>query len=152
MSEEKTCPNCGAALMPGDVFCGECGARTKAPTPGVAQAASPDDVFYETEDMPPAKMPHLAAEPTAGEYIPPPPAKRERSSGDALRIVAIVVAVVFLLLSLCFCSLGGLMLVPTEDYPTVVDSLPYATPLCFLPGVFFGLLGLGAAYFGFRKQ
>ena len=146
MSEERTCPSCGAALMPSDIFCGDCGARVQAPTFSAASDEALDDVSPEVAGIP------LATEPTAGEYIPPPPVKRETSGDTALRIVVIVLAVGFLIASLCFCSLGGFALVPTEEYPTVAEDFGFATALCFVPGVILGLLGAGAAYFGFRRR
>lgn len=152
MSEQTTCPNCGAALMPGDIFCGECGARVQTPAYDVAPAAPLEDVSPQPVEEPLSEEPGLAAEPPAGEYIPPPPLGKKASDWTASRIVAFIVAVVFLILSLCFCSLGGFALIPTEDYPTVGDSLGFATALCFVPGVILGLLGIGAAYFGFRKR
>jgi hypothetical protein len=146
MSEERTCPNCGAALMPSDIFCGECGARVQTPTYSTAPDEALDDASSEFAGIP------LAAEPTAGEYIPPPPAKRETSGDTALRIVVIVLAVGFLIASLCFCSFGGFALIPTEESPTVAENFGFATTLCFVPGVILGLLGAGAAYWGFRKR
>lgn len=151
MSEEKTCPNCGAAMMPGDVFCGECGARVQAPAYDVAPATLPDDVSPQAVEEPPAEEPSLETEPAAGEYIPPPPVRQETNGSNAWRIVAIVAAVVFLLLSLCFCSFGGLVLIPTQEVTTAQEDKIYAA-LCFAPGVISGLLGIGAAYFSFKKR
>jgi len=142
----KTCSNCGAALMPGDVFCGECGARVRAPEYDPSPEIAVVDIAPEVE-----------TEPRAGEYIPPPPAETQSgvSNSDggktALRIVAVVVAVGFLLFALCFCSLGGLSLIPSEEYSTA-ENLGFASALCFAPGIIFGLLGIGAAWLGFRKR
>lgn len=146
MSEDRTCPNCGVALMPGDIFCGECGTRVRAPDSDIAS-----DVPFK--GVPPAapQEPVLTARPTGGEYISSPPVEQKASDWTALRIVAIVVAVGFLLVSLCLCSFGGLALVPSET-STPGEDVGFATALCFAPGVILGLLGIGAAYFGFRKQ
>ena len=65
-------------------------------------------------------------------------------------MVVIVLAVGFLLGSLCLCSFGGFTLVST-DTATSGEDLGMAA-LCFAPGVILGLIGAGAAYFGFRKQ
>lgn len=145
MSEERTCPNCGAALMPGDIFCGECGARIRAPEYDIAPDMPPDDVFPAVEE------PALAAEPTAGQYIPPPPAVPKASDWTTSRIVAVVITAAFLLISLCLCSFGGLMLIPTEAATTAEEDVMFAA-LCCVPGVISGLLGIGAAYFAFRKR
>ncbi len=150
MSGDKTCLNCGAALMPGDVFCGECGARVRAPAYD-APPDAPPDVSPAVVKEPPAEEPVLTVEPSAGDYIPPPPVK-EKSDGDTvLRVVAIVIAVSFLLVSLCLCGIGALALIPSEEN-TFAEMLGPSTFLCFAPGGVVGLLGIGAAYFGLRKR
>jgi hypothetical protein len=102
-------------------------------------------------EEPSAEEPVLAAKPATGEYVAPSPAGQKTSDWTALRIVAIVVAVGLLLVSLCLCSFGGFALIPSGDY-TVEEDLGFAIALCFAPGVILGLLGIAAAYFGFRKQ
>jgi hypothetical protein len=151
MSEDKTCPNCGAALMPGDVFCGECGVRVRAPDYDVASDVPFEDIPPTAPEEPSAEEPVLAEEPAAGEYGAPPPAAQQASDWTALRIVAVVVAVGLLLLSLCLCSFGGFALIPSGD-SVFEEDLGFALALCFAPGVIVGLLGIAAAYFGFRKQ
>jgi hypothetical protein len=147
---EKTCPNCGAALMPGDIFCGECGMRVQEADHDLASAPLPDDVSVNAAEEPLAKGPALVAEPTAGEYIPPPPAEERKSDWTAPRVLAIVVAVSFLLLSLCLCGLGGLMLIPSDSTATEEDLL--FAMFCFAPGAILGLLGAGVAYFGLKRR
>ena len=145
MSEERICPNCGAALMPGDIFCGECGARMRAPEYDIAPDTSADDVSPAAVEEP------LPEEPTAGQYVPPPPIERKVSDWTALRIIGIVVAAGFLLVSLCLCSFGGFALFLSEPPLTDEGKLLFAT-ICCAPGVISGLLGIGAAYFAFRKR
>lgn len=151
MSEDKTCPNCGAALMPGDVFCGECGVRVRALDDDVAPDVPFEDIPPTAPEEPSAEEPVLAEEPSTGEYVAPPPAGQKESDWTALRIVAVVVAVGLLLLSLCLCSFGGFALIPSGD-SVFEEDLGFALALCFAPGVIVGLLGIAAAYFGFRKQ
>jgi hypothetical protein len=151
MSEDKTCPNCGAALMPGDVFCGECGVRVRAPDYDVASDVSFEDIPPTAPEEPSAEEPVLAEEPATGEYVAPPPVGQKASDWTALRIVSVVVAVGLLLVSLCLCSFGGFALIPSED-SVFKEDLGFAMALCFAPGVILGLLGIAAAYFGFRKQ
>ncbi len=148
---EKTCPNCGAALMPGDIFCGECGMRVEEADYDVAPATPANGVSPEVMEESLLEEPDLAAEPTAGAYLPPPPVRQETSGWTVLRIAAIVVAVGFLLLSLCLCSLGGVSLIG-ESSPTAEENLGFVAAFCFAPGVILGLLGVGVAYFGFRKR
>jgi hypothetical protein len=152
MSQEGTCPNCGAALMPADVFCGECGARVQVPDYDDAPDASLDSVIpVATEE--PLREDEAGAAPTIAQYVSPPPIGEKASDKpNAWRAVLIVAAIGLLLVSLCLCSFGGLMLIPDETYPTVQDNLPFAVTLCFAPGVIAGLLAAGAAYFGFRKR
>jgi len=151
MSQDKTCPNCGAALMPGDVFCGECGVRVRAPDYDVAPDVPFEDIPPAAPEEPSAEEPVLAEESATGEYVAPPPAAQQASDWTALRIVAVVVAVGLLLLSLCLCSFGGFALIPSGD-SVFEEDLGFALALCFAPGVILGLLGIAAAYFGFRKQ
>lgn len=151
MSEDKTCPNCGAALMPGDIFCGECGVRVQAPDYDVASDVSFEGVSPTVLEEPSVEESVLAARPVAGEYVAPSPVGQKASDWTALRIVAIVVAVGLLLVSLCLCSFGGFALIPSGD-SAVEEDLGFAIALCFAPGVILGLLGIAAAYFGFRKQ
>jgi len=148
---EKTCPNCGAALMPGDVFCGECGMRVQEADYGTAPASLPNDVSAGVLEEPLAREPTPVTAPTVGGYVSPPPAKEKESGWTAARIIAVVAAVGFLLGSLCLCSFGGLALIPTES-TTRGEDLGFAMALCFAPGVILGLLGVGAAYFGFKRQ
>jgi len=152
MSKEGTCSNCGAALMPADVFCGECGARVQAPDYDVAPDASLDSATpIATEE--PSLEDEAGTAPTTGQYVSlPPVGERASDKPNALRAVLIVAAIGLLLISLCLCSFGGIMLIPDETYPTVEDNLPFAVALCFAPGVISGLLAAGAAYFGFRKR
>ena len=125
--------------------------RAKEADYDVAPATPTNGVSPEVMEESLLEEPDLAAEPTAGAYIPPPPVRQETSGWTVLRIVAIVVAVGFLLLSLCLCSFGGLSLVG-ESNLTAEENLGFAAALCFAPGVILGLLGVGTAYFGFRKQ
>ena len=155
MSKDRTCPNCGAALMPNDIFCGECGARAQVPDYDTVPDTLPDEVSPKSEEEPVPEDVGLSAQPTAGQYIPPPPAKEKADGKNILRIVAIVATVAFLLLSLCLCSLGAMLLfVPTESpTPTTLEeNVATTTILCFAPGIISGLLGAGAAYFGFKKR
>lgn len=148
MNKGRTCPNCGAALMPGDIFCGECGARPQASDYDAAPDASFADVPPITAEEPLAEE-ETGIEPPIGEYIPPPVSEKA-SNWNTLRIIIVVAAVGFLLLSLCLCSLGGLMLIPTDSTTAEEDQI--LAVLCFMPGVISCLLGIGAAYFGFRKR
>jgi len=145
MSNDRTCPNCGAALMPADVFCGECGMRT-APDEQPAAPPPPADTSAAAEQEP---LPET--EPSAGAYLPPEPAKSQGDSSTVIRIVAIVAAASFLVASLCFCSLGVLALMGESDL-TTQENVGFATALCFAPGVILGLLGLGAGWLAFRKR
>ena len=140
---EKTCPNCGAALMPSDIFCGECGVRVQDAD------YDPDDVPAEAVEEPLDEEQVSAAAPTAGEYVSPPPTEAKKGEWTTLRVIAVVVAVGFLLVSLCLCSLGGLMLIPSDS--TSAEEVLLIAAICFAPGMILGLLGVGAAYFGFRK-
>jgi len=151
MSDDKTCPHCGAALMPGDVFCGGCGMRVQTPDYDAPPNGSFEDISLAVQEEPSAAEPAVAAKPLAGEVVSPPPARQKAGDWTALRIAAIVVAVGLLLVSLCLCSFGGLALISSGDYPFEED-LGFATALCFAPGVISALLGIGAAYFGFRKR
>lgn len=151
MSEDKTCPNCGAALMPGDVFCGECGVRVRTPDYDVASDALVEDIPPTAPEKPSAEEPVLAEESSTGEYVAPPPVGKKAGDWTTLRIVSVVVAVGLLLVSLCLCSFGGFALIPSED-SVFKEDLGFAMALCFAPGVILGLLGIAAAYFGFRKQ
>lgn len=152
MSEERTCPNCGAALMPGDIFCGECGARVQGAVSDVAPDTLPDDVSPETVEESLFEEPDLVVPPAAGEYIPPPPVEQKTSGWTTLRVVAIAVAVGFLFLSLCLCSFGGFALLSNGDDYSTAENVGFAAAICLVPGVISGLLGIGAAYFGLRKQ
>lgn len=146
MSDEKTCPNCGAALMPGDIFCGECGSRVQASAYDAAAeplAKEPSPAVEEAEPVP---------EPAAVEYMPPPAAEPTAGGSQAVRIVAIVVAVGLLLLSLCLCSFGAISLFSESSDMTRGENLGFALAICFAPGVIVGLLGAGAAYFGFKRS
>lgn len=149
MNKGRTCPNCGAALMPGDVFCGECGARLQAPDYGAVPDASLDGVPPIAAEEPLAEE-ETGIDPLIGEYIPPPVSEQKASDWNTLRIIVVVAAVGFLMLSLCLCSFGGLMLIPTDS--TTVEEDQILAVLCFVPGVISCLLGIGAAYFGFRKR
>jgi hypothetical protein len=151
MSEERNCPNCGAALMPGDIFCGECGARVQESAYAAAPAEAFDDASSEAAREPLVQEPRLAAEPTAGEYIPPPPAPGKAEGWDVMQILTIVAAAGFLLASACLCCGAGLALVPTESYPTLEENLGFSA-ICFVPGVILGLVGVGAAYLGFKRR
>lgn len=149
MSKDKTCPNCGAALMPGDVFCGECGARVQKDVYGTVDIPAPPQV----EQEPLADEQVLTPNSAAGKYIPPPPAKDEKASDNTtLKVIIIVAAVVFLLVSLCLCSLGGLILIPTQETGTIEEDNRASAVVCCVPGVISGLLGVGAAYFALRKR
>ena len=147
---EKTCPNCGAALMPGDIFCGECGMRMQEADYDVPPATPPDDVPAEAMEEPLVEGPVAVTVPAAGEYVPPPPAERRKSDWTAPRIITVVAAISLLLGSLCLCGLGGLMLVLT-DSTTTGEDIGFAVT-CFAPGVILCLLGIGVSYFGFRKR
>jgi hypothetical protein len=137
---DKTCPKCGAALMPGDIFCGECGVRVR-------------EADYSAEEIEEILKdePLSISESTAAESALPPPAVKKRSRWTTARIISVVLAVSLLLGSLCLCSLGGFALIPTES-TTLEEDLGFATVLCFAPGVISGLLGAGAAYFGIRRK
>jgi len=148
---EKTCPNCGAALMPGDVFCGECGMRVREADYDLASDSLPDDVPAEAVEETLADEPVPADMPVVSEVVPPPLVRERGGTETALRVIVIVLAVVFLLGSLCLCGLGGLLLIPTES-TTSSEDIGFATALCFAPGVISALLGGGAAYFAFRKR
>ena len=138
---DKTCPKCGAALMPGDVFCGECGVRVKE----ADYSAEEIENILKDEPLP-------TTDSTAAEYAPPPSAVEKRSGWTTTRIITMVLAVGLLLGSLCLCSLGGgLVLIPTES-TTFEEDLGFPTVLCFAPGAISGLLGAGAVYFGIRKR
>jgi uncharacterized Zn finger protein (UPF0148 family) len=154
MSKDRTCPNCGAALMPNDIFCGECGARVQTPAYDIVPDTLPDDVPPKSEEEPVPEDIGLSAQPTAGQHIPPPPAKDKASGRNILRIVVIVAAVAFLLVSLCLCSLGAMLIfVPTESPTTTLEEdAAITTIFCFAPGIISGLLGAGAAYLGFKKR
>jgi len=154
MSKERTCPNCGAALMPNDIFCGECGARVQVPDYDIVPDTLPDDVSPKSEEEPVTEDVGLSAQTTAGQYIPPPPAKEKAGGRNTLRIVAIVATVAFLLVSLCLCSLGTMLIfVPTESSTTTLEEdAAITTIFCFAPGIISGLLGAGAAYLGFKKR
>jgi hypothetical protein len=114
MSEGKTCPSCGAALMPGDIFCGECGVRVQTPDYDRPLNGSSEDISPSVQEEPSVEEPAVAAKPLAGEYVSPPSASQKAGDWTASRIVAIVVAVGFLLTSLCLCGFGGLALIPSS--------------------------------------
>ncbi len=144
MSTDKTCSNCGAALMPGDIFCGECGIRVQAPDYDAAPHAPLDEPLpVAAQELPAEEEPIAPPQPT----LAAPP---KTDSENVWRIIAFIVAVVLLLSALCLCSLGSLVLIPTTETETLRENLGPAA-LCCIPGIISGLLGAGAAYFGLKK-
>jgi len=151
MSTDKTCSNCGAALMPGDIFCGECGIRVQALDYDVAAPNAPLNapLSVSAQELPVEEETIAPPRPMLGDDAPPFAAPSKTGSENVGRAIVIIVAVVLLLSALCLCSLGSLVLVPTET-ETLGENLGPAS-LCCIPGIISGLLGAGAAYFGLRK-
>lgn len=106
MSDIKFCPDCGAKLVPGDRFCGDCGFDTASQT---AAASSPPMAERPAAPAPPAKpQPQGTAVPNmvpqariSGEAATmggSPPASGAKSAGNknALIIMISLLAVLFL--------------------------------------------------------
>jgi hypothetical protein len=135
MAEAVQCENCGAVLLPEDVFCGECG----APRPSMPQPDEPlltSQATAETAPVPPSPVPPAPPVPSAGR----PSLSGEkgwRTAFIALVVLGAIACVVGIAAFLIFGSIPGENTTPQEDWI-------YATICCLLPIGGSGAL-LGAA-------
>lgn len=101
MSDLKFCPQCGAGLVPGDMFCGDCGFDTQSPATPAASPQAPEN--RPVQAPPPAavaKQPSVEQQPAGRQFAPGGPAQplgtKSGGNKNALMIMIALLAVLFL--------------------------------------------------------
>ncbi|MGI6436232.1 MAG: hypothetical protein ACOX0F_12940 [Syntrophomonadaceae bacterium] len=138
MSELKFCPGCGAALTPGDRFCGECGfdihsvagkpaapaapQRPAAPPPAAPTYQQPQQHSDQSPQTPAA--PYAQTTPPAGGPMPgrnyAPPGTNPGGNKNALIIMVSVLALIFV-------AAGGVYWWLSKDDPGENAGAPVQT-------------------------
>lgn len=107
MSDLKFCPQCGAGLVPGDRFCGDCGFDTQSPATPAAGPQAPENKPVQApppaavnKPPPAAQQPPAIQQPAGGRFAPGGPAQplgtRSGGNKNALMIMIALLAVLFL--------------------------------------------------------
>lgn len=146
MAETIQCENCGAVLLPEDIFCGECGApNPSSEAPGEPAAAPPAPPVTEPKPKPPPFIP-----PTPPDAKPSFSAKSGwRAAFIALLVLGAIACLVGLAAFFIFGSMPSEATTPREDWI-------FAAICCLLPvGGTGGLLliaGLAVWYTRVRRR
>ncbi|MFX4262927.1 zinc ribbon domain-containing protein [Pelotomaculum propionicicum] len=107
MSDLKFCPQCGAGLVPGDRFCGDCGFDTQSPATPAASPQAPENKPAQApppaavNKQPPATpQPPAIQQPSGGRFAPGGPAQplgtKSGGNKNALMIMISLLLVLFL--------------------------------------------------------
>lgn len=106
MSDLKFCPQCGAGLVPGDRFCGDCGFDTQSPTPAAGQQAPKNRPVQApppaavNKPPPAAQQSPAVQQPAGGRFAPGSPTQplgtKSGGNKNALMIMIALLAVLFL--------------------------------------------------------
>jgi hypothetical protein len=128
------CSECGSEIVPGEKFCGNCGAPVEGAMPaGEDEQESPardETVIAETPAVPPIE-PDEPSLPELDEDLPPPPPPPpplEPAQGRDNKRTWIIVAVVAILLILCCCCVVILGSVFWEDIADAVEGMAEIVP------------------------
>jgi hypothetical protein len=139
MAEPIQCNECGAVLLPEDLFCGECGAPYPASLPAADVAVT----------LPAVETPLAGASPAPALPVAVPSKSRWR-----------IAVIVLLALGACLCLMGVSMFLlfglTDSNVATPEENWLYATFLCLLPiagmGAVLALTGVGIWFSRLRNR